>query len=94
MIYGARSGIMEDILNFRGLFPCCRGNIQRREDGKFMGDTTQIMLTMIAYMLVVIGIGGSATVDGGLGFVQALGAVCRDAQGRIIPPGAGGGALS
>ena len=47
---------MEDILNFRGLFPCCRGNIQRREDGKFMGDTTQIMLTMIAYMLVVIGI--------------------------------------
>lgn len=38
----------------------------------------------------VIGIGGSATVDGGLGFVQALGAVCRDAQGRIIPPGAGG----
>lgn len=42
----------------------------------------------------VIGIGGSATVDGGLGFVQALGAVCRDAQGRIIPPGAGGGALS
>ena len=48
---------MEDILNFRGPLPGRRGDVQRREDGKFMGDTTQIMLTMIAYMLVVIGIG-------------------------------------
>ncbi len=41
----------------------------------------------------VIGIGGSATVDGGIGLFQALGGVCRDATGKIIPAGAGGGAL-
>ena len=41
----------------------------------------------------VIGIGGSATVDGGAGMFQALGGVCRNAAGREIPAGAGGGAL-
>ncbi|MBS1371300.1 MAG: glycerate kinase [Lentisphaeria bacterium] len=41
----------------------------------------------------VIGIGGSATVDGGLGLFQALGGVCRDAAGRRLPAGAGGGTL-
>ena len=41
----------------------------------------------------VIGIGGSATVDGGIGLFQALGGLCRDAAGREIPAGAGGGVL-
>ncbi|WP_156369665.1 glycerate kinase [Duganella sp. Leaf126] len=39
----------------------------------------------------VLGIGGSATNDGGAGMVQALGGSLRDAQGRELPPG--GGAL-
>ncbi|MFV8825902.1 glycerate kinase [Thauera sp. WH-2] len=40
----------------------------------------------------ILGIGGSATNDGGAGMVQALGARLLDAQGREIGPG--GGALA
>ena len=42
---------------------------------------------------IVVGIGGSATVDGGAGFLQALGVKYFDADGRLIPPGIGGGSL-
>lgn len=41
---------------------------------------------------IVLGIGGSATVDGGVGAAQALGAVFRDAEGA--PVGHGGAALA
>lgn len=42
---------------------------------------------------LILGLGGSATVDGGLGMMQALG--CRFYAGcRELPPGAGGGALN
>ncbi|MBE6399059.1 MAG: glycerate kinase [Lentisphaerae bacterium] len=41
----------------------------------------------------LIGIGGSATVDGGAGMLQALGAQLMDDYGNILPAGAGGGAL-
>ena len=40
----------------------------------------------------ILGIGGSATNDGGVGMVQALGARLLDAQGRELGPG--GGALA
>jgi glycerate kinase len=43
---------------------------------------------------VLIGIGGSATVDGGCGCVQALGVRFIDAAGRCLQPGLGGGDLS
>jgi glycerate kinase len=36
---------------------------------------------------VVLGIGGSATTDGGAGMLQALGVRLLDADGRDIPPG-------
>ncbi len=39
---------------------------------------------------LVIGIGGSATNDGGAGMAQALGAALLDADGRDIGPGAAG----
>ena len=42
---------------------------------------------------VVVGIGGSATVDGGAGFLQALGVKYFDAAGKLLPPGIGGGSL-
>lgn len=42
---------------------------------------------------VIIGIGGSATVDGGAGLLQALGARFFDAAGDELPPGMGGGDL-
>ncbi len=42
----------------------------------------------------IIGIGGSATVDGGVGMFQALGYRFLRADGSVIPPGAGGGGLS
>jgi glycerate kinase len=41
---------------------------------------------------IVLGIGGSATVDGGAGVMQALGARLLDASGADLPPG--GGALA
>ena len=43
---------------------------------------------------LLLGIGGSATVDGGAGMLQALGAEFFDAQGKKLPPGAGGGTLA
>ncbi|SEL22301.1 glycerate kinase [Nonomuraea pusilla] len=36
---------------------------------------------------VVLGLGGSATTDGGAGMVQALGARLLDAEGHDLPPG-------
>jgi glycerate kinase len=36
---------------------------------------------------IVLGVGGSATTDGGAGLLQALGARLRDADGRELPPG-------
>ena len=35
---------------------------------------------------IIIGIGGSATNDCGMGMLTALGAVCRDACGNVLPP--------
>lgn len=35
---------------------------------------------------ILIGIGGSATNDGGIGLLQALGAVFTDAAGKAVPP--------
>jgi glycerate kinase len=39
---------------------------------------------------IVLGIGGSATTDGGAGMLQALGARLVDAIGADVPPGGGG----
>jgi glycerate kinase len=39
---------------------------------------------------VVLGIGGSATTDGGAGMLQALGVRLLDAAGREVPPGGAG----
>ncbi|MGH3265007.1 MAG: glycerate kinase [Trebonia sp.] len=36
---------------------------------------------------IVLGVGGSATTDGGAGLLQALGARLTDADGRELPPG-------
>ncbi len=42
----------------------------------------------------LIGIGGSATVDGGAGMLQALGVRITDRNGNILPDGIGGGTLN
>ena len=39
------------------------------------------------YRRIVVGVGGSATNDGGAGLAQALGARLLDAQGEELPPG-------
>ena len=41
---------------------------------------------------IILGVGGSATTDGGAGMLAALGAVFKDASGRRLRPG--GGALA
>jgi glycerate kinase len=43
---------------------------------------------------ILVGLGGSATCDGGLGFAQALGFRFMDADGKDIPPRAGAIELS
>ena len=43
---------------------------------------------------LIVGIGGSATVDGGTGCAQALGMKFLDAQGRPLPDGLAGGDLA
>lgn len=43
---------------------------------------------------VVLGVGGSASTDGGLGLVQGLGAVVLDRHGRSVPPGTRGLAMA
>ncbi len=55
--------------------------------------TGQILATAIGLGCrdIVIGLGGSATTDGGAGLLEALGARFRDAGGADLPPG--GGAL-
>ncbi len=51
---------------------------------------------MLAHVLrggareILLGIGGSATNDGGLGFLTALGARFFDAEGQIVPEGGAG----
>jgi glycerate 2-kinase len=42
---------------------------------------------------IVLGIGGSATTDGGAGMLRALGVRLLDADGADVPPGGGGLAL-
>ncbi len=39
---------------------------------------------------IIVGMGGSATVDGGAGCLTAMGAEFLDAKGRPVPPGGGG----
>ncbi|MEM6844366.1 MAG: glycerate kinase [Bacteroidota bacterium] len=54
--------------------------------------TGQLILEALAQGVeeIVLGVGGSATVDGGLGIVQALGAKLTDKKGNKIPRGADG----
>jgi len=42
---------------------------------------------------IILAIGGSATVDGGAGMMQALGLALLDERGKALPARAGGGAL-
>lgn len=42
---------------------------------------------------IILGVGGSATIDGGAGMMQALGLSLIDRAGRIMPHGAAGGDL-
>lgn len=43
---------------------------------------------------IVVGLGGTASTDGGAGMLAALGATATDARGAPVPLDAGGGALS
>lgn len=43
---------------------------------------------------IILSVGGSASTDGGLGFLQAMGWQFHDATGERLPPGIGGGMLS
>jgi len=53
--------------------------------------TGELIRAALAYGCreLIVGVGGSATVDGGAGAMQALGAHLRDAAGDDLPPGGG-----
>ncbi len=53
------------------------------------GELIRVALELGA-RLILIGVGGSATVDGGLGMAQALGVTLLDARGEPVGPGARG----
>ncbi len=55
----------------------------------------ELLLEMLTWPVaqIIIGIGGSATVDGGAGMLQALGARFFDADQQELPLGIGGGDL-
>lgn len=54
--------------------------------------TGELMLAALAHQprTLIMGLGGSATTDGGAGILQALGARLLDADGNDIPPGGAG----
>ena len=54
--------------------------------------TGQLMAAALARGVerIIIGLGGSATVDGGMGCLSALGLQLLDARGNTIAPGGGG----
>lgn len=54
--------------------------------------TGELMLAALAHHpeTLVMGLGGSATTDGGAGILQALGARLQDQHGQDIPPGGAG----
>lgn len=58
-----------------------------------VGELVRAMLDTNGVSTLLLGIGGSATVDGGAGMAQALGARFFDAQGEPLPDGIGGGEL-
>ena len=55
--------------------------------------TMLVKLLEHGYRDLLIGIGGSATVDGGAGMLQALGARFFDRRDLLLPDGIGGGGL-
>lgn len=58
--------------------------------------TGELIRAALAYgaRRIVVGIGGSATSDGGAGMAQALGAVFRDRRGRVLTRPLAGGDLA
>lgn len=58
----------------------------RRASTRGTGELVQAVLDA-SYRRIIVGVGGSATNDGGAGLAQALGARLLDAEGRELPPG-------
>ncbi|MFQ6049033.1 MAG: glycerate kinase [Phycisphaerae bacterium] len=57
--------------------------------------TGQLILGALDWQVrrIIVGVGGSATVDGGVGCAQALGVRFFGPDGRVLPDGLGGGDL-
>jgi len=94
-----------EVLRFHGV----AGTLEVVESARWLGPTRDGMdgpwQTRSSYPLgqrmaqpgqgpLVVGLGGTATMDGGAGALQALGLTLRDAQGRAFPPGLLGGELA
>ena len=58
-----------------------------------VGELIRVALSEFHCRHIIVGIGGSATVDGGAGMLQALGFRFYDCNEAVIPDGLGGGKL-
>lgn len=59
-----------------------------------VGELIKVLIEKYHCRNFIVGIGGSATVDGGIGMLQALGYRFYRSNGELIAPGAGGGVLN
>ena len=91
--YAARNGVVVvELADACGLGRLPGGRLAPLEaSSRGVGQVLAAALSA-GYRDVVLAIGGSASSDGGAGMMTALGAVLRDRNGRVLPPG--GGALS
>ena len=83
---GGSAGIVE-VAQASGLVRLAPGERNARRASSF--GTGELIRTAVlgGVRTLMVGLGGSATNDGGAGLLQALGVHFRDSQGRELPPG-------
>jgi len=91
--YAAREGVaVVELADACGLVRLPGGRLAPLEaSSRGVGQVLAAALSA-GYRDIVLAVGGSASSDGGAGMMSALGAVLRDRNGRVLPPG--GGALA
>jgi glycerate 2-kinase len=83
---GGTAGIVE-MAQASGLFRLSPGERNARRASSFGTGELIRAAVLGGVRTLMVGLGGSATNDGGAGLLQALGVRLRDVQGRELPPG-------
>jgi glycerate 2-kinase len=83
---GGTAGIVE-MAQASGLVRLAPGERNARRASSFGTGELIRAAVLTGVRTLMVGLGGSATNDGGAGLLQALGVRLRDVQGRELPPG-------